>query len=536
MNVATMTVNALAQSGVKRIYGLIGDSLNAIGDAVRLNKRIQWIPVRHEEAAAFAAGAEAFLTGTLTVCAGTCGPGSLHLLNGLYEAARNESPVLALVTHIPVSEIGTEYFQETNPATVFKDCSVFCETVMSVEQMPRLLQSAMQAALAQKGVAVLIVPSDVAKAEVPVEQTVYCRAVDNKPTTLSPAPADIEKLAQMLNSHGRITLYCGIGCRFAKDEVLTLAQRIKSPIVHTIRSKDFMENGNPFDVGLNGYLSSGEPKTALESCDLLLLLGTDYPYRALLPTAPDVVQIDTKAAHLGRRSKLTFGIKASVKAALTAVLPLIAEKTNKSHLTAALAHRDEITAQKRNALVQYAKQTPLRPEYLTAVLNDIAPDNAVFAVDVGLNDVWAARYLQAKGTRRIIGSFKHGTMAAALSAGIGAFYAMPRGTPVIVLAGDGGLSMLLGELLTVIQNHVDLKVIVYNNQTLGFIDFEAKLEKIPPFKTELVNPDFAELARTIGFKTVRIKSPDNLKAVLTAALNESGAVLIDAVTDPAAMP
>lgn len=532
--VADRLVSILADSGVQRIYGLIGDSLNPIGNALSSDKRIQWTAVRHEEAAAFAAGTEAFLSGRLCVCAATTGPGSVHLINGLYEANRNGAPVLAIVSHIPSSEIGLDYFQETNPLILYKDCSVFCEMISHPSQMPRLLQEGMQTALSKKGVAVIVLPKDICLKE--IEDSPYERVVSSTPAAVVPPPDAVEKLADIINSHERITLYCGIGCSDAKEEILAFAETVKAPIVHTIRSKEFMESGNPNDVGLNGFLSFGESREALETCDLLMLIGTDYPYDVLLPTRPTVIQIDVKGKHLGRRSRLDFGLRGDIKSVMDILVPLVREKKNDAHLRHALKFKNTLEQKKEDALHEMASMHPLRPEYLTFLINQEAPENAVFTIDVGLNDVWAARYLKACGTRRIIGSFKHATMAAAVPGAIGAYYAVEKDVPVIALAGDGGLTMLLGELLTIVQHDVPVKIVVYNNGELGYINFEAKVDGIAPFQTALKNPDFAKLAEVIGLRGFRLNSPENARETIRRFLDEPGPALLDAVTDGAALP
>lgn len=534
-NVAEMMVSVLERSGVQRIYGLIGDSLNPVGDAVRRNKNIRWIAVRHEEAAAFAAAGEAFMTGKLCVCAGTSGPGSIHMINGLYEASKNRAPVLAIVTHIPRSETGLDYFQETSPMRLYEDCSLFCETVSHPSQMPRLMQAGMQKALSEGGAAVLIVPKDVSEA--PAEENAFLRTVEPTPAVLVPDAGEIQKLADIINAREKITLCCGIGCRAAKEEVLNLAETLKAPTVCTLRSKDFMESDNPNNAGMNGLLSLRESRAALKGCDLLILLGTDFPYPTALPVSPAVVQIDINAGHLGRRSRLDFGMQADVKSALDLLLPLLREKKDAAHLRESLAYKRKIDEEKEKTLEKMASAEPLRPEYLTHVLSLLADEDAVFAADVGLCTVWAARYVKAEGSRRIIGSFRHGSMAAAIPEAMGAWLgADDPGRPFIVLSGDGGLAMLMGELLTLVQHQIPLKIIVYNNAELGYINFEAELARMPPFKTELLNPDFARLAEAAGLKAFRVTSPEGLEETLRRALDEEGPVLVDALTDPAALP
>lgn len=531
-NGAQAIVDKLADSGVKRIYGLIGDSLNPIGEAVMKNGKIAWIPVRHEEAAAYAASAEALLTDELCVCAGTAGPGSVHLVNGLYEANRNNVPVLALVTDFYTSEQGLSYFQATHPEQLYKDCSIFCETLSATSQLPRLLQEAMQTAVSYKGVAVLIVPRDVSESE--ASDSPYDRRIEKTPAYLRPDSAKVQEMADILNSHEKITLYCGIGCKNAKDEVLYLADSLKAPTVCTFRSMDFMIPDNPYNAGMNGLISLKESKTAMENCEVLVLLGTDFPFRAFMPTKPITIQVDIAGKHLGRRSSLALGIVGDVGETLQMLLPLICKKDNDSYLQEVLAYKKEVDRKRDEELEEMANLPLLRPEYLTAMLSKVTEDDTIFAVDVGLNDVWACRYLDPAPARSIIGSFKHGTMAAAIPEAMGAKLAFPE-RQVIALSGDGGLTMLLGELLTIIQNQVDLKIVVYNNRELGFIRWEAERDGIKPYQIEMVNPDFALVAQAMGMKAKRIDSSENLENVLRQALNEPGPLLINAVTDPNAL-
>lgn len=531
-NVAQMLVSHLADSGVKRIYGLIGDSLNPIGEAVAEDGRISWIAVRHEETAAYAAGAEAFVMDELCVCAGTAGPGSVHLINGLYEANRNHAPVLAIVTDFITSERGLGYFQATHPEQLYKDCSIFCETLASASQMPRLLQEAMQTALSYKGVAVLIVPRDVS--ESPVAKSVLSRQVHAIENRIKPDDNVINELADLINHHEKVTLYCGIGCKDAKDEVLYLADTLKAPTVCTLRSKDFMEINNPFNVGMNGLVSLYESKEAFDDCDLLMLLGTDFPFEKFIPQKQTTVQIDIAGKHLGRRSRLDLGVIGDMKTTLDMLLPLLKKKEDTAHLNRSLKYYQKIENKKQEELEKMAELEILRPEYLTYMLNKTAAEDCILTVDVGLNDIWAARYWEALPNRRMIGSFKHGTMAAAIPEAMGAQLAYPE-RQVVAMAGDGGFTMLMGELLTIVQNQLPVKIVVYNNSELGFIRLEAQMDKMKPFAIRLENPDFAKIADAAGIKGIMVDSPKNLEEILKNALLEKGPVLINAITDPNAI-
>lgn len=531
--VSQLIVSLLANAGIKRIYGLIGDSLNPIGDAVRVDPNIEWIGVRHEESAAFAAGAEAFLSNELCVCAGTAGPGSIHLINGLYEANRTRVPLLAIVTDFVSSEAGLGYFQATTPMRLYQDCSIFCERLSDVTQMPRLLQEAMQTAVSYRGVAVIIVPRDVSEKEIETENPYICPIVTGS-SAIAPNPDDIQKMADYINQFKNITLYCGMGCHDAVEEVLDIAGTLQAPTVNTLRSKDFMAVNNPFNVGMNGLLSRFESKYALDNCDLLIMLGVDYHGVKFIPTKPHIIQVDIAGKHLGRRNRMDLGVIGDMKLVLQALKPLLNPNDNPEHLQKSLEYYQEDEKKKNEALEEMKTAPKLRPELLTDTISRFADYNTIFLVDVGLNDMWAARYLNPEPNRIIMGSFKHGTMAAAIPEAFGAHYADPD-RQIIVLAGDGGLTMLLGELLTIIQYNIPIKIIVYNNGEYGFINHEAELDKIPPFATTLKNPNFATLAEVMGIRSIRIETPENLDNVIKQALEEDGAFLIDAVTDPLAI-
>lgn len=532
--VADVMVSVLAEAGVKRIYGLIGDSLNPIGDAVRLDKRIDWIGMRHEECAAFAASAEAYINNSLCVCAGTAGPGSIHLINGLYEATRNRTPVLAIVTDFVSSETGLDYFQATTPMRLYEDCSVFCERLSTPSQMPRLFNEAIQAAKAFNGAAVIIVPKDVSEAPFIEADSLYLHPDFKIPQATAPDFETVSQMAEIINSYKNITLYCGMGCRDAVEEIFDLADTLKAPTVCTLRSKDFMAVDNPFNVGMNGPLSSWESKYALDNCNLLILLGVDFHGKAFYPKQATVIQVDIAGKNIGRRSRLDFGVVGDVRLVLQSLKPLLKANSDNSHLEKSLEAYRQVEDKNRASLEEMRKKPKLRPELLTSALSELADYNAVFIVDVGLANMWAARYINPAPNRILTGSFKHGTMGAAVGEGIGAHFAAPE-RQIIVIAGDGGLTMLFGELLTVIQYRIPLKIVVYNNSEFGFINLEAETEGFPPFATALKNPDFAAIASLLGFKSVRIDNPDNLEEKLKNILAEDGPVLIEAVTDSSAI-
>ena len=527
--VAEQMVKTLVDAGVKRIYGIVGDSLNGIIDAIRREGSIQWIHVRHEEVAAFAAGADAHVTGELAVCAGSCGPGNLHLINGLYDCHRNGVPVLAIAAQIPTAEIGSGYFQETHPESLFKDCSYSCQLVSTSAQMPRALETAITHAIGQQGVAVIVIPGDVALQHAKDSGTVnYQKPV--RPL-VCPSEADLDRLVEMLNEARRVTLFCGAGCANARAEVLNLAEKLNSPIVHALRGKEYLEYDNPYDVGLTALIGFSSGYYAMEGCDLLLMLGTDFPYRQFYPTEAKIVQIDIRAEKLGNRVPLTMGLAGDIKTTISALLPRVNNKTERIFLDKAVRHYQAARADLDELAVGHAGRKPIHPQYMTKFLSEAADDDAVFTCDVGTPTVWAARYLKMTGKRRLIGSFNHGSMANALPQAIGAQAAFP-GRQVISMSGDGGFTMLMGDILTLVQMELPVKVVVFNNSKLGFVDLEQKVAGFLPVAVDLKNPDFAKMATSIGILGVHVDDPADLKEGVSKVLSHNGPALLDVVTNP----
>lgn len=530
--VAEALVDELVEAGVTRLYGLVGDSLNPVSDALRRDGRIRFIHVRHEEAAAFAAGAEAQLSGKLVACAGTSGPGHLHLINGLYDAHRSYAPVLAIASHIPGPTIGTRYFQETHPDQLFNECSYCNELISSPSQMPQVLRRAMQTAVSRRGVGVVALPGDVAAMEMEQEPA---RGVVPPPPASAAHPEDVRLLAGMINEAHKVTLYCGSGCRGARKEVMALAEKIKAPIGHAWRGKQWIEPENPYDVGMTGLIGFGGAHEAMEKCDLLVLLGTDMPYTAWYPQKPRIAQVDIRGEHLGSRTRIDLGVIGDVGETLRALLPLVNAREDGRHLDEAVARLKKSREHLDAYAGHVAEEDKPHPEHLTAAIDAHASDEAIFTVDTGLNDVWAARYITAKPERNLIGSFNHGSMACALPMSIGAQLLYPE-RQVIALCGDGGLTMLMGELLTLVQYRLPVKVIVYNNGALGFINLEMRTAGYPEFQTDMRNPDFARMAEVIGMSGFRIEKGGDVDAVIKTALATPGPVLVDVLTDPAALP
>jgi pyruvate dehydrogenase (quinone) len=523
---ADYMAETLAQAGVKRIYGVVGDSLNGFSDALRRLKSIEWIHVRHEEGAAFAAGAEAHLTGSLAVCAGSCGPGNLHLINGLFDAHRNNVPVLAIAAHIPSSEIGIDYFQATHPEILFKECSHYVELVTQPDQLPQILLRAMRVAVAQRGVAVVVIPGDVALK--PLAKPVPAWLVPAAPT-LRPTDAELGRLSALLNRGDRVTLLCGAGCAGAHDEVVALARKLKAPIVHSLRGKEHLEYDNPFDVGMTGLLGFASGYRAMKECDTLLMLGTDFPYRQFFPEQARVAQVDVRAAALGNRCALDLGVIGTVSDTVRALLPLIDDKTDSAHLDAALADYRRARAD-LDALAESGPHSKIiHPQYVSRIVSELAADDAIFSCDVGTPVAWAARYLKMNGRRRLVGSFNHGSMANAMLQAIGAQAAFPA-RQVVSFSGDGGFTMMMGEFVTLVQTGLPVKVIVLNNGTLGFVELEMKASGFLDTGCDLKNPNFGAMAQAMGIKGIRVEAPQDLKGAVREVLRHEGPALLDVVT------
>ena len=523
---ADYMAEALTKSGVQRIYGVVGDSLNGFTDALRRRKSIDWIHMRHEEAAAFAAGAEAHLTGNLAVCAGSCGPGNLHLINGLFDCQRNGAPVLAIAAHIPSSEIGIDYFQATHPENLFKDCSHYVELVSNPKQLPQILKRAIRVAIARRGVAVVVLPGDVALMNIDADVPEWI--VPTAPV-LRPSPSDVAQLANFLNQASRVTLFCGAGCAGAHALIVELARKLKAPIVHAFRGKEFVEYDNPYDVGMTGLVGFASGYAAMKNCDALLLLGTDFPYRAFYPERARIAQIDVRPEALGNRCSLHLGLLGTVKDTLDALLPAISEKSDTSHLDDALADY----AKARKDLDALAESGPdskiIHPQYVMRLVSELADDDAIFTCDVGTPIIWTARYLKVNGKRRIIGSFNHGSMANGMLQAIGAQATFPK-RQVISMSGDGGFSMMMGDFFTLTQVGLPIKIIVLNNGTLGFVEMEMKASGFLDTYCDLKNPNFALMAEAVGVRGIRVETPQELPAAIAAALTHNGPALVDVVS------
>ncbi|GGH74049.1 pyruvate dehydrogenase (quinone) [Filimonas zeae] len=531
-SVSEQLVNMLSASGVERIYAVTGDSLNHVNDAIRRDGSIQWIHVRHEETAAYAAGAEAQLTGKLACCAGSCGPGHVHLINGLYDAHRSGAPVLAIASTIATQEFGSEYFQETQTGKLFDDCSHYNQVATTPGQVPRMLQMAMQHAVSRKGVSVLGLPGDVT--EMKAADNITTNTVFTTRAGIVPDVKELQQLAALLNAASKITIFCGIGVEDAHAEVVALAELLKAPVGYSFRGKMAIQHNNPNEVGMTGLLGLPSAYHAMHHAELILLLGTDFPYTPFIPEDLKIVQIEAKAERLGRRAQLNLGLQGTVKETLLALKPYLEAKTDDSFLQQELKVYADVKQKLLTYVEDWGSEHKIHPEYVAHTIDRLATSNAIFTVDTGMTCVWAARYLHATGTRHLLGSFNHGSMANALPQAIGAALCQPQ-RQVIALCGDGGLSMSTGDLATIVQYKLPVKVMVFNNHSLGMVKLEMQVAGLPDWQTDMVNPDFAILAGAYGIPALTVNKPEDVEAAIQKALQTDGPFLLNIITDPAAL-
>ena len=530
--VADQVVEMLVNAGVKRIYAVTGDSLNFINDAVRREGSIQWIHVRHEEAGAYAAGAEAQLTGNIACCMGSSGPGHVHLINGLYDAHRSGASVIAIASTVASFELGTESFQETNPIKLFDDCSYYNQMAITPKQLARMLQAGIQTAIHRKGVSVIGLPGDIAKMD--AEEVETSTQNYTSVAIVRPNDADIQNLASVINQHKKITIFCGIGAADAHDEVVELSQKLHAPVGYSFRGKMEIQYDNPNEIGMTGLLGLPAAFHSMHESDLLILLGTDFPYTQFMPTNCKIVQVDLKPERIGRRAKVDIGLQGSIKDTLKVLIPLISQKTDDSFLQAQLKVYADVKDNMQIYVDDTGKKEMIHPEFVAKTLDELADDDTIFTVDTGMSCVWGARYINATGKRKMLGSFNHGSMANAMPQAIGAALAYP-GRQVIAFCGDGGLSMLLGDLATITQYNLPVKIVVFNNRSLGMVKLEMEVAGLPDWQTDMVNPDFALVAQAMGMKGITIKDPDDVKQGLREALQFKGPALINVMTDPNAL-
>lgn len=530
-NVADQLVEMLVNAGIKRIYAVTGDSLNNVNDAVRREGSIEWVHVRHEEAGAYAAGAEAQLNG-LACCAGSSGPGHVHLINGLYDAHRSGAPVIAIASTIPSFEFGSEYFQETNTIKLFDDCSLYNQIPTTPKQLPKMLQAALQSAIHQKGVAVIGLPGDLTGQD--AEEITTATQVFKSTAVVTPSADDLQQFAGLIRQYNKITIFCGIGAAEAHDEVVELAAKINATVAYSFRAKMEIQYDNPNEIGMTGLLGLPAAYHSMHESDLLILLGTDFPYTPFMPTDCKIVQVDLKPERLGRRAKVDLGLHGSVKDTLKALLPLTDQKTDDSFLKAQLEVYAGVKQKMQTYVDDAGKKDLIHPEFVASTINDLATADAIFTVDTGMCCVWGSRYIQATGKRKMLGSFNHGSMANAMPQAIGAAFACP-GRQVIALCGDGGLSMLLGDLATITQYKLPIKIIVFNNRSLGMVKLEMEVAGLPDWQTDMYNPDFAMVAQAMGMKGFTVTDPDHVKQALQEAFMYKGPALVNIMTDPNAL-
>lgn len=531
-DLAEQMIEMLVAAGVKRIYAVTGDSLNRVNDAVRRNGKIQWIHVRHEETGAYAAGAEAQLHGNLACCAGSSGPGHIHLINGLYDAHRSGAPVIAIASTIPTNEFGSQYFQETNTIRLFDDCSFYNQVVTTPEQLPRMVQAAMQTSIARKGVSVVGLPGDITSvSSETVSSSIYSYPVQSR---ICPSETELRQLADLLNNNNKVTIFCGTGAKDAHDEVVEFSHRLKAPVAYTFKSKMDIQYDNPNEIGMTGLLGMASAYNSMHESNVLILLGTDFPYRSFMPDNNTIVQIDIKPEHLGRRAQIAQGYCGDIKTTLNALLPMLKQKADDTFLQEQLLGYIRTVEKLRTYVKDQGQKDKIHPEYVMFLVDEVAKADAIFTVDTGMTCVWGARYLQASGNRKMLGSFNHGSMANAMPQAIGASLAYPE-RQVVALCGDGGLSMSLGDLATITQYQLPIKLVVFNNRALGMVKLEMEVAGLPDNETDMLNPDFATIAESIGIKGYTVRQPQDVLPILIEAFNMPGPVLINMMTDPNAL-
>ncbi|ASW75476.1 pyruvate dehydrogenase [Chryseobacterium piperi] len=529
-NIAEQIVEMLENANVKRIYAVTGDSLNHLNVAVK-KSNIDWIHVRHEEVGAYAAAAEAELDG-FAVCAGSSGPGHVHLINGVYEAHRSHVPMLVIASTIPSNEMGTDYFQETNTIKLFDDCSYYNQMITRPEQVQRVVQTAIQHAISKKGVAVIGLPGDVS--EMDAEEATTSSQIFKTNPIVRPSDDELTHLAKLINENEKVTIYCGIGAEKANPEVVGLSRLLKAPVGYSFRGKMAIQPNNPNEIGLTGLLGLPSAYHAMHDADLVILLGTDFPYQKFMPVKNKIVQIDESPERLGRRAKLELGLTGDVKETIKALLPLLKEKTNADFLNQQLEFYEKVKENQLTYVKDFGKEDAIQPEYVTYTLDQIAKKDAIFTVDTGMCCVWGARYITGTGERKMLGSFNHGSMANAMPMAIGASLAYPN-RQVIAMCGDGGLSMLLGDMATIFQYKLPIKLIVFNNRTLGMVKLEMEVGGMPDNETDMINPDFALVARAMGYPGKNIHSPEDVAGAIQECLNHDGPYLLNIFTNPNAL-
>jgi pyruvate dehydrogenase (quinone) len=529
--VSDQLVAMLVQAGIKRIYAVTGDSLNFVNDAIRRSGEIEWIHVRNEETGAFAAGAEAQLNG-IACCAGSSGPGHVHLLNGLYDAHKSSASVIAIASTCHSTEFGTDSFQETNTIKLFDDCSCYNQIAVTPQQFPRMFQTAIQHAIHKKGVAVLGLPgdlTDMSAVESPTAMKIY-----HANPVIRPSDKELQVLAEMLEEHSKITIFCGIGAADAHDEIIELSKILHAPVGYSFKGKMDIQYNNPNEIGMTGLLGLPTAFQSMHESDLILLLGTDFPYPDFMPVKNKIIQIDTAPEKLGRRAKLDMGLCGNIKDTLVALLPLLSQQPDDFFLKKQLDGYTEVKQHLMSYVDDPGKENLIHPEYLASRIDVLSNADAIYTVDTGMTCVWAARYLNATGKRTLLGSFNHGTMANAMPQAIGAALACPD-RQVIAMCGDGGISMMLGDIMTIVQYKLPVKLIVFNNHSLGMVKLEMEVSGLTDWQTKMVNPDFSKIAEAMGMRAITVTDPSKVDEALVEAFSFNGPMLLNVITDPNAL-
>lgn len=524
-NAAQIIVEVLESAGVKHIYGVVGDTLNFVIDAISKSS-IEWVHTRHEEVGAFAAGAESYVSGVLTGCAGSCGPGSLHLINGVYEAHRSRIPMVVIASQMETMTLGTDMPQEVDFKKVYADCSVFCEQVHNAEQARRMAVLACQAAVSRQGPAVLILPVDISKTEIK-DEVPY--SVHFPKPVRRPNDAELKQAAEIIAQGKKVGIYAGMGSEGAHELLLSLAKKLNAPIAHTSRAKDFVEYDNPYNVGMTGLLGVSSGFHMMNSCDTLLLLGADFAWGQFYPQHAKIIQIDRDASRLGRRHPVTLGLEGDVIPSLEALLPMLADRSDDVFLKECLKEREK-TVVEIAAKEQPGNTGAIHPEYLAKLLDQYADDDALVTGDVGSAMVWLLRHFKSNGKRRTLTSLRHGTMANAMPMALGLKKAYPQ-RQVISISGDGGLAMLMGDLLTIHQEDLPIKIVVLNNSSLNFVELEMKTEGLLNNYTDLKNPSFAAIGQAIGITGIEVTKPQDLEKAVQDFLACPGAAILDVHTN-----
>lgn len=530
-NVAHQIVELLEKANIKRVYAVTGDSLNFFNIAVKQSDKIDWVHVRHEEVGAYAATAESELAG-IGCCAGSSGPGHVHLINGVYEAHKSRTPLLVIASTIPTIEFGTDYFQETNTIKLFDDCSCYNQMITRPEQVPRMVHTAIQNAIFKKDVAVIGLPGDIAEMDA-VEDNYTNNFFFNKPIII-PNKNELQHAAQLINEAKKITLFCGIGASEANAEVVELSKHLNAPVGYSFKGKMSIQPNNPNEVGMTGLLGQPSAYHAMHKSDLIFLIGTDFPYKDFIPTDKKIIQLDTEGSKLGRRAKIDLGLVGNAKETIHELLQLINQKEDRDFLDSQLELYKKVLENKMTYVHEKGKENAIQPEYAAYLLDELATKDAIFTVDTGMCCVWGARYITGTGDRKMLGSFNHGSMANAMPQAIGAQNTYPD-RQVVAMCGDGGLSMLLGDLATIKQYKLPIKIIVFNNRTLGMVKLEMEVAGLPDNETNMENPDFAMIGKAMGIESENIHNPDDLPDAIGRAFSHNGPYLLSVFTNPNAL-